>query len=180
MTSIDAPEALGWTEIEPLMKELKDVARHALRRVHGEAPSTTELLDTSLRRMFQNDGKWDYQKVWQNRAHVFGSFRRAVRNALTDRHRKHQARKRGPTLSMPDLTEPAGRILSNPELYLDFERCLDQLEAISEREAAVIELCKVWEFELREAAAILEIPETEARKLVNSALKHFRELLNHG
>jgi RNA polymerase sigma factor (sigma-70 family) len=162
----DADGEMGWTEIEACIGELKRITRAILRARGPQTMMTTELLQTTLRRMFQNrDERWDYERVWENRAHVVGTFRKAVRSALTDHHRKRLSQKRDsgkPSVSLETLQDAPDSTLQDPESCLSLLDCIDAVSADDAQARELLELKYVWGFSAEELVQITGIPRTTA------------------
>jgi len=179
MAQIVEQGPLGWSEVKALLDELKGVARRALRGFRGAELQTTALLDTALNRMFGERDGWNYELVWQNRAHVFGAFREAALRALIDEQRKRGTQKRGrgqPSLSFDELLDAPAQIQQDPAILLDFLHALERLTATDAPAARLAEYVLLWDFELKEAAALVGVSERHARRKLLDAKQRLAEL----
>jgi RNA polymerase sigma factor (TIGR02999 family) len=124
-------------------------AAHLKReRPHHTLRPTDLLHEAYLRLCAQNAG-------FKNRDHFFGVASRLMRRVLVDHARARAAAKRGRGLRVTlaeDLAAP-----SPPADLLDLDAALDELAALDEREAQVVELRSFGGLTLQEVARVLGI-----------------------
>jgi RNA polymerase sigma factor (TIGR02999 family) len=104
------------------------------------------------------------QVDWQNRAHFFGVAAQVMRRILVDHARRHSAGKRGDgvrCVSLDDAKEvpAAGEI---PILALD--RALDRLQQVDADLARIVELRAFGGLTVEEAAHVLKISPSTAKR----------------
>jgi RNA polymerase sigma-70 factor, ECF subfamily len=147
--------------IELTYQELRQLARNLWRReAPGGTLAPTALVHEAYLRLFPKDAVVD----WQDRVHFFAVAARQLRRLLIDAARARLAEKRDGdrvrvTLAEGDRAVPAGEV----EL-LDLDRALEELEALDERCARVVELRYLAGLSEAEAAAALEISEATLKR----------------
>lgn len=140
--------------------ELRLIATRQLRkeRVGHTLQPTALVHEVYLRLVRQREGDW------QNRAHFFGVAAQVMRRILVDHARRQNAGKRGegiPCLSVEDARElPAPGEL--PILALD--RALDRLEKVDSELARIVELRAFGGLTLEEAAHVLNVSPSTAKR----------------
>lgn len=117
------------------------------RRDHTLRP-TGLVHETYLRLCEQNS-------AWQNREHFFGLASRLMRRILVDHARARAAAKRGAGLRVTLVDVPAAAA-AEPDL-LDLDAALDQLAALDERQARLVELRYFGGLTQEETARILGV-----------------------
>lgn len=139
--------------------ELKRIARHYLRTRGAQATiSTTELVHDAYFKFGHVDARW------HDRAHFFGSAARAMRQVLVDYARRRQAAKRGDGWSLVtfDGNDVALEVQVDELLMLD--EALDQLRALHERLARVVELRFFAGLSEEETAEVLAVTSRTVRR----------------
>ena len=153
--------------------ELKRQARILMSRERGNHTlQPTALVHEAFLRLAKQSGA-----EWQNRSHFYGIAARLMRQILVDHARSHAAAKRGSNpihFSLDDVQIPieerAGSILAIDEV-------LEQLAALDERQAKIVEMQFFGGMNHREIAEALEISErTVGREWQSAKLWLFREL----
>jgi RNA polymerase sigma-70 factor, ECF subfamily len=124
-------------------------ARHLRRERQGHTLRPTDLVhETYLRLLAQNP-------AWENREHLFAVASRLMRRILVDHARRRAASKRGGirvTLAEDMARTPA----AEPDL-LDLEAALEELTALDERQATLVELRFYGGLRIEEAAQVLGV-----------------------
>lgn len=180
MSKKEADRELSWEEIEPLLDELKRIARYALAKERNRDLQTTELMQTALRRMFQTDDGWDYDRVWENRGKVFAYFHTVVLHTLLSRGRARTTLMRtapGRVVSFDDLVDPPVGAARDPELLHDLGKYLDLLAQTAPRAAEILVFSQIVGLDSGEIAAILGISERHCRREIAAALQMLKKLL---
>ena len=132
--------------IPVVYRELRRRAAGYLRRERrGHTLRPTDLVhETYLRLCAQNS-------AWQNRAQFFGVASRLMRRILVDHARARGAAKRGGGLRVTLVDSPATSPSADPDL-LDLDVALDELAALDERQAHLVELRFFGGLSMEEAA----------------------------
>src|SRR5262249_13314083 len=130
---------------------------HLRRERPGHTLRPTDLLhEAYLRLCAQNVG-------FKNRDHFFGVASRLMRRVLVDHAPARSAAKRGKALPLAladDVAAPAG---SPPPDLLELDAALDELAALDEREAQIVELRFFGGLTFEEAARVLGISVATAK-----------------
>jgi RNA polymerase sigma factor (TIGR02999 family) len=139
------------TLIPVVYQELrKRAAGHLRRERRGHTLRPTDLVhETYLRLCAQNS-------AWQNRGQFFGMASRLMRRILVDHARARAAAKRGGGLRVTLVDSPAPSPPAEPDL-LDLDAALDELGALDERQATLVELRFFGGLSLEEAAAVIGV-----------------------
>jgi RNA polymerase sigma-70 factor (ECF subfamily) len=123
--------------MEVLYPELRKLAYGQFRRERAAADllrPTALVHEAYLRLVVQQD------QNWQNRAHFFGAAAQAMRRVLIDFARARSARKRDDEMNAVSLDEALTLSAERPREMLALDEALARLEAISPRQARVVEL----------------------------------------
>jgi len=124
-------------------------AAHLRHERPGHTLRPTDLLhEAYLRLCAQNAG-------FKNRDHFFGVASRLMRRILVDHARARSAAKRGKALRVTLAEDVAAA--SPPANLLELDAALDELAALDEREAQVVELRFFGGLTLQETARVLGI-----------------------
>lgn len=149
------------TQLVPLVyAELRAIAARQLANERiGHTLQPTALVHEAYVRLV------DQRRVdWQNRAHFFGVAARIMRRILVDSARRHTAQKRGDgvrSISIDDVRQvPAAGEL--PILALD--RALDHLEKVDIALAKIVELRAFSGLTIDEAAHVLNVSPSTAKR----------------
>jgi RNA polymerase sigma-70 factor, ECF subfamily len=167
-------EALA--ELMPMVyDELHRMAKRYMNsQTSGHTLQTTALIhEAYLKLADQKD------KRWQNRAHFFAVAAQAMRHILVDHARKHKAEKRGGEATVISLESVA--VISNQraEEIVALNEALENLTALDERKARVVELRYFGGLSVEETAEVLKVsPETVARDWRFAKTWLLRELSN--
>jgi RNA polymerase sigma factor (TIGR02999 family) len=126
--------------------ELRRQARSHLRRERpGHTLRPTDLVhETYLRLRAQNSG-------WDNRQQLFAVTSGLMRRILVDHARRRASAKRGRGLRVTLVEAPAAAKAAEPDL-LDLDTALDELAALDERQARLVELRFFGGLSIEEAA----------------------------
>ena len=127
-------------------QELRRRAAGYLRRERrGHTLRPTDLVhETYLRLRAQNSG-------WDNRQQLFAVTSGLMRRILVDHARRRASAKRGRGLRVTLVETPAATKAAEPDL-LDLDRALDELAALDERQARLVELRFFGGLSIEEAA----------------------------
>jgi RNA polymerase sigma factor (TIGR02999 family) len=130
-------------------------AGHLRRERRGHTLRPTDLVhETYLRLCAQNS-------AWQNRGQFFGVASRLMRRILVDHARARGAAKRGGGLRVTLVDSPATSPSADPDL-LDLDVALDELAALDERQARLVELRFFGGLSVEEAAEAVGVSHATA------------------
>ena len=138
--------------------ELRRRAAGQLRRERaGHSLRPPDLVhETYLRLRAQNSG-------WQNREQLFAVASKLMRRILVDHARKRAAAKRGGGLRLTLTEDLAAPPAAEPDM-LDLDTALDELQAMDERLATLVELRFFGGLGIEEAARALEVSVATANR----------------
>ena len=107
----------------------------------------------------------DQRRVdWQNRAHFFGVAANVMRRILVDHARRHGARKRGEGLRTVSIDDARNVPASQEMPVLALDHALDRLEAVDAELARIIELRAFGGLTVEEAAHVLGVSASTAKR----------------
>ena len=107
----------------------------------------------------------DQRRVdWQNRAHFFGVAANVMRRILVDHARRHGARKRGEGLRTVSIDDAQNVPASQEMPVLALDHALDRLEAVDAELARIIELRAFGGLTVEEAAHVLGVSPSTAKR----------------
>lgn len=153
--------------------ELRRIAHRFMRRQSaGHTFQTTELIHEAYLKLARSD---DHN--WQNRAHFFGVAAQAMRHILVDYARQRSSQKRGGWQEKITLDETAAVSFERSDELVRLDDAMQQLAALDERKARVVELKYFGGLTNEETAEVLKIsPETVKRDWRFSRTWLLREL----
>jgi RNA polymerase sigma factor (TIGR02999 family) len=130
----------------------RQAARHLRRERPGHTLQTTALINEAYLRLV------DQRPIeWQNRSHFFAIAARTMRQILVDHARRQKAGKRGGAERNVTLDEaipgPSGPTVD----YVALDEALTRLEALSERQARVVEMRHFAGLSVEEVAEVLDV-----------------------
>jgi RNA polymerase sigma factor (TIGR02999 family) len=139
--------------IAKVYDELRRIARKLMagERV-GHTLQASALVNEAYLRLFENQ-----QIDWQNRAHFFAVATQQMRRILVDHARNRGAHKRAGALFRVTLTDAVASTEDHSIDILALNDLLDQLEALSPRQARVVELRYFGGLDCEEAARLLSV-----------------------
>ena len=116
---------------------------------------------------------------WQNREQFFAVAAKTMRHLLVDHARRRLAAKRGDGAPMAPLDELAD-VIASPlpdQRLLDLNAALDQLAALDERQARIVELRFFAGLSIEETAGVLTLsPSTVKREWATARAWLYREV----
>jgi RNA polymerase sigma-70 factor (ECF subfamily) len=134
-----------------LYKELRPIAKHYMAGERADATlQTTALIHEAYLRLKASDVKV------QSRLHFLRLVARTMRRVLIDEARRKKREKYGGNWIRVSLSDGAGVIFPRIDM-IDFDRALDKLARLHERQATVIELRIFLCFSVEEVAAELGV-----------------------
>lgn len=148
-------------ELLPLVyAELRRIAAGQLRReAMGHTLQPTALVHEVYLRLI------DQRHVdWRDRAHFFGVAARVMRRILVDHARRHRASKRGGGLLTVSIDQAKEPIAPGGVPLLALDQALERLAALDEDLARIVELRAFGGLTIDEAACVLEVSPTTAKR----------------
>ena len=107
----------------------------------------------------------DQRRVdWQNRAHFFGVAANVMRRILVDHARRHGARKRGDGVRCVSIDDAKGVAAPNEMPIVALDHALDRLETIDAELARIVELRTFGGLTIEEAAHVLGVSPSTAKR----------------
>lgn len=136
-----------------IYEELRVLARGQLRREYGDVSvQTTELVHEAYLRLVD-----DTRVTQRGRAYFFAAAARAMRRVLVDAARRRLAHKRGGGAERVPLDESHAAAAAYSAELLDLEAALAQLEALSPRQAQIVECRYFGGMSVEQTAAALQV-----------------------
>jgi RNA polymerase sigma factor (TIGR02999 family) len=151
--------ALG--QLVPLVyAELRHIAARQLARERpGHTLQPTALVHEVYLRLV------DQRKTaWQDRAHFFGVAAQIMRRILVDHARRQNAAKRGDGISCVSIDDALEVPASNDIPILSLDRALDRLQQLDPSLAMIVELRAFGGLTVDEAAHVLKISPSTAKR----------------
>lgn len=140
-------------------EELHRIAVNALRREGaGHTLQPTELVDEAFVRLIGQRST-----SWQNRSHFYSIAARAIRRILVDHARRRRSIKRDAGVQVT-LDDSLGETRPDTLDLIALDIALEQLEALSERQARVVELRFFGGLDVEEIAQSLDISEATVKR----------------
>lgn len=153
------PQALN--QLVPLIyAELRRIATRQLRdeRVGHTLQPTALVHEVYLRLIDQRHVNW------QNRAHFFGVAAQVMRRILVDHARRHGAGKRNHGATHVPIDEAHGVAAPNEMPVLALDHALVRLEKVDSELAKIVELRAFGGLTIDEAADVLEVSPSTAKR----------------
>ena len=140
--------------------ELRRIARRQLRRERaGHTLQPTALINEAYLRLV------DQRQVdWRSRAHFFGVSAQVMRRILVDYARRRNANKRGDGIQCVSLDEAVKGPTANPIAVLELDLAIQRLHALDPNLATVVELRGFGGLTIEEAAQVLKVSPTTAKR----------------
>ena len=104
------------------------------------------------------------QVDWQNRAHFYGVAAQIMRRVLVDHARRHKASKRGEGVQFVSVDEATEAPAPNEIPILVLDRALDRLHNVDAELARIVELRAFGGLTIDEAAEVLKISPSTAKR----------------
>jgi len=175
---IDSGDPQAAAELLPLVyDELRKLAaaRMSAERKDHTLEATALVHEAYLRLVGPGDGD-----AWQGRAHFFAAAAQAMRRILVDHARNARRLKRGGDarqIPLDDLDR-----FWNPQYgdLLDLDEALEKLEAVDAQAAEIVKLCCFAGQTQQEAAALMGISHSTAKRCWSFARAWLYRYLNTG
>jgi len=155
LKAASASESEGITALfESVYDELRRLAGMAFERESsGHTLQPTALVHEAWMRLERVQGI-----DWQDRRHFFRVAARAMRRILVEHVRTRQRLKRGGAAQRIELTEEAALVTNGGEAdVLAIDGALEKLEALSERQARIVELRFFADLPVEDVANVLDV-----------------------
>jgi RNA polymerase sigma factor (TIGR02999 family) len=149
------------SQLLPLVyAELRRIAARQLRNERvGHTLQPTALVHEVYLRLV------DQRHVdWQNRAHFFGVAAQVMRRILVDHARRHAAGKRGQGVRCVSIDDAQELPASSEVPILALDHALDRLQKIDSELAEIVELRAFGGLTIEEAAHVLNISPSTAKR----------------
>lgn len=131
-------------------------AGHLRRERRGHTLRPTDLVHETYLRLLAQD------PAWQNREQFFAVASRMMRRILVDHARRRSAAKRG-RLCVTLVEDLARAEVAEPDL-LDLDAALEELTALDERQARLVDLRFFGGLRIEEAASVLGVSPATAHR----------------
>src|SRR5688572_2664096 len=154
-------DARALDRILPLVyDELRRIAaRHLRRERAGHTLQPTALVHEAYVKLV------DQRRVdWRSRAHFYGVASQVMRRLLVDHARRHKANKRGNGLEWVAMDEALNMPAPNQIPVLVLDEVIGRLETLDRRLAQLVELRAFGGCTLEEAAEVLQVSESTAKR----------------
>jgi RNA polymerase sigma factor (TIGR02999 family) len=140
--------------------ELRRVARRQLRKERADhtLQPTALVHEVFIRLVGQR------QVGWQDRAHFFGAAANVMRRILVDHARRHAAGKRGDGVPSVSIDEARDVAASDRMPILALDQALDRLEKVDAELARIVELRAFGGLTIDEAAQVLSVSPSTAKR----------------
>lgn len=145
-------DAKALEELIPLVyEELHRLAeRHLARERAGHTLQPTAVVHEAYLKLV------DQKRVtWKNRGHFFAVAAQAMRRLLVDHARRHDAAKRGGSVTLVPLEAADPSVASKEADVLALDRALEKLAALDATQAKIVELRYFGGLTLDETADVL-------------------------
>jgi RNA polymerase sigma factor (TIGR02999 family) len=166
-------------ELVPLVyAHLRNIAANRLRAERdGHTLQPTALVHEAWLRLMRQHGA-----DWQNRSQFFAIAAQIMRRILVDHARRRLASKRGDGAAMLDIDELAD-VIASPmpdDRLVSLNTALEQLSAIDERQARVVELRFFGGLSVEETAEVLTLSPTTVKREWATARAWLFRAVQHG
>ena len=140
--------------------ELRRIAARQLRLERaGHTLQPTALVNEAYLRLV------DLRQVdWRNRAHFFGIAAQMMRRILVDHARRHNAGKRGDGIQHVSIDQVEAPAAGDPISVLALNHALGRLEKLDQGLAQIVELRAFGGLTIEEAAHVLKVSASTAKR----------------
>jgi len=147
-------DEIAFKQLMPMVyDELRRMARRHLRREPaGHTIQTTELIHEAYLKFAGRE-----EQNWQNRAHFFGVAAKVMRHILVDHARTKHRSKRGGLAERITLHESVTTSANRSEEIVALDDALNQLAALDQRKAQVVEMKFFGGLSVEEMAEVLKV-----------------------
>lgn len=144
--------------MDRIYRELRRLAAASLRNERpGHTLQPSALVNEAYLRLSTTEG-------WSSRGHFFSAAARLMRQILIDYARARRADKRGGGVVCSGIPDEIGTLPYDPAEILRIHTALERLEALSERQARVVEMRFFAGLSVEETAEALDVsPKTVKR-----------------
>jgi len=175
--ALDLGNDKGVTELVVLLySELRSLASHYLRRERSDHTlQTTALVHEAYLRLADQK-----QVVWKNREQFMGVAAQLMRRILVDYSRGHDAKKRGRGFEKVYLEEAEVVSLGKGSDVVALDEALNRLAEFDPQQARLVEMRFFGGLSLEEAAGVLGISRTTAKRNWNLSKAWLARELSRG
>jgi len=160
-----------------LYDELRRLAAYYLQRErHDHTLQATALVNEAYLRLVDQR-----QVEWKNRDHFFGVAAQVIRRILLDYARKHEAVKRGGSVTKISLDDAVVLCDGNAAELLELDRLLTRLTSLDPQQGRIVELRFFGGLSVEETASLMDMsPATVKREWAVARAWLARELSKVG
>jgi len=160
-----------------LYDELRRLAAYYLQRErHDHTLQATALVNEAYLRLVDQR-----QVEWKNRDHFFGVAAQVIRRILLDYARKHEAVKRGGSVTKISLDDAVVLCEENAAELLELDRLLTRLTSVDPQQGRIVELRFFGGLSVEETASLMDMsPATVKREWAVARAWFARELSKVG
>jgi RNA polymerase sigma factor (TIGR02999 family) len=155
-----------------------ELHRIAARQIRGERANHT-LQPTALVHEVYLRLVDQRQVDWQDRAHFLGVAAGIMRRILVDHARRHSARKRGAGVACVSIDDARDLVASGDIPTLALDDALDRLEKLDPELARIVELRAFGGLTIDEAAHVLKVSASTAKREWRTAKAWLNRELGH-
>jgi RNA polymerase sigma factor (TIGR02999 family) len=161
LNALEQGDSRAVDELLPAVyNELRQLAAQKLSdERHGHTLQATALVHEAYLRLVGLDGQ-----TFKNRAYFFGAAAEAMRRILIDHYRRKQSSKRGGDRKRVELEEYDLAIEAPSDDLLALDALLTEFERIDSTKAELVKLRYFTGLTLEEAAALMDISESTAKR----------------
>lgn len=171
LSDVTNPASLSMV-MELAYAELRATARgHWIKEQQNQSWQPTELLHEACIRLIQHPA------LYQNRKHFFATASKVMRRVLVDRARRRKTNKRGGDWQRTDFSHAERIGFDHPDDLANFDRMLTKLNRVQPALAEIVELRVFSGCSIREAAAVLDIGGSTARRRWTLAKRWLQDAL---
>jgi RNA polymerase sigma factor (TIGR02999 family) len=161
LTAIEQGDAEAVNVLLPIVyEELRLLAAQRLSRERpGQTLQATALVHEAYLRLVQGE-----PQNWSGRGHFFAAAAEAMRRILVENARRKRRMKRGGDRRRMDLFDEDLAVEAPPDELIALDEALNQLAQIDQTKAELVKLRFFAGLTMEEAAGLLEIPLTTAKR----------------
>ncbi len=161
LNAIERGDAKATDELLPLVyEELRLLAAQKLsHEAPGQTLQATALVHEAYLRLMGSEAQ-----SWSSRAHFFGAAAEAMRRILIEKARRKQRLKRGAGRNRVELGDLDASVESPSDDLLALDEALSKLATVDKTKAELVKLRYFAGLTLEQAAEVLELSPTTAKR----------------